>query len=210
MPKLKLLKYGFSKKGFTLIELVVTLAIVSIVIGLSLSALVYSSRGTKEASSVTSRDFEMMRVYSQMRTQLISLYKSPHFKKSFIEKNENEPKLDSIRFFTTSSAGGSGTVEAFYSIVKGENDEKYLAYYEYPMTRDMEKAEADGENKEEIPIVFSSRIKGMTISCESGGEQTKPWEKDEIPEIIKITLYYEIQKQEETFEFSVKPAIRMF
>ena len=211
MQKLKRLECDFSKKGFTVLEIIVTLGIVVLVLTLALVSLTGSVKGTKDASAVSSADFEIMRVYGQMRKQLLSMYQSPNTDlKSFVQTKEIEPRMASIRFFTTSSAQGAGTVEVFYSIQKDDDGNNYLAYREYPMTRDMEKAQDDGDFKEEISEVFSKKIKGMRVVCEESEKDVDLWDKKTIPDKIKIIFYYEVQKREEKFEFSVTPAIKMF
>lgn len=211
MQKSKHSKFASFRRGYTLLEIIVTLGIVLIVLTLSLFSLMGSIKGTKEAGQVTSSDFEIMRVYGQMRKQLLSMYQSPNSKwKNFLETKEADPRMCSMRFFTTASAQGLGTVEAFYSIQKDDEGNTYLAYNEYVMTRDMQKAQDDGDFEKEMPELFSKKIKGMKIVCEDGGKDVDIWEKDEIPERIKVTLYYDVQNREEKFEFSVTPAIKMF
>ena len=160
---------------------------------------------------MTSYDFEIMRVYGQMRRQLLSLYKNPNTKwKCFVGKKENQPRFDSMRFFTTASAQGSGTVEVFYSIQKDEDGNTYLAYRESPFTRDMEKAEKDGEFDAEYSLVLSSKVKGMSIICEENGKEVEVWDKEGMPDRIKVKIYYELNKKENCFEFSAVPAVKMF
>lgn len=211
MRSLKLSKSNSSDPGFTLVEILVTIGIALMVMSLALGALIYGINGSKAARMANRRDFEIMKVYPQMRRQLLSVVKSESFPKSFIETNGDSPNSDSLRFFSTISTTGRKTsVEAYYSIGKNENGQNVLLYSEYPIPRDMEKAQASGDFARETPEVFSEFITGMTVKCEDTAKTVKdPWNDKNIPDKIVITLNYMEENKENSYTFTVCPAINI-
>ncbi len=211
MRSLKLSKSNSSEPGFTLVEILVTIGIALMVMSLALGALIYGINGSRTARMANRRDFEIMKVYPQMRRQLLSIMKSETFSKSFIETNADSPNSDSLRFFSTISTTGRKTsIEAYYSIGKKENGKNVLLYSEYPIPRDMEKAQTNGDFAKEAPEVISEFITGMTVKCEDSTKTVKdPWNDSQIPNKIMVTLNYMEEGRENSYTFTVCPAINI-
>lgn len=218
MPKSNLLSSKFSKKGVTFAELLTALGLGLLVMTITVGSLYYSSRAAKEASSVSSRDFELMKVYHQMRIQLLDLYESPYsddFPVSFQQEKAPGPEMDMFRFLTTKSMNGYGTVEAAYSIQKEEDGDTWLGYREEPFPRNMTLAENTiAHLPPEQWKQLSARITGMTITYISGTDGENIIEETVLPEgalpgKIKISLFYRAQTGTEEFGFTVTPGIVM-
>lgn len=203
-------KLNYSRAAFTLVELIVTLGIAMIVIGLALTAMTYGISGYREITENNHRDAELMQQYPQMRRQLLTAISYDRYTTNMIGTKGEFPKEDSIRFFTTTSREGRQSyVEAYYSIESDKDGKPHLAYHEYPFSRDLEKCDNDGTFHEEESIQLSDMITGMSIKYESGGNLVDSWRKKELPQKVMVTFYYEFDHHEETFTFSVTPAIQL-
>lgn len=178
------------------------------VITLAFASLYYSARGSRDALMTTNRDFELMRVYAQMRQQLVNFYISPDQDLSLQGEKGIEEKHDSIEFYTSSPVQGKGVVDAYYAIKTGD-EKDYLAYREFPFTKKIEMIEPTAM-EDAIGIRWmkvSDRINGMKLSYYQGDQEFKEWKDNEPPERIVTELFYTVGKEVESFSFSVAPGI---
>ncbi len=204
MSTLKRSKSKRCDKGFTLLELIIAIAVSIIAAGLTFLIFAYSVRGIKEARTISENDFELAKAYIQMRRQIISAYEPDSFEQTFQFEKSNDERSDFFRFITEASETGDGTVEACY-FVASKNDNKYLAYSEYPFPRKF-----TDENKEEAQNkarCLSEKITGMKVRFKQDGNILEE-APDNLPEIIIITLYYKEGENEKSMEFSARPGIR--
>lgn len=206
----KRFRFGPSKTGFTFLEIIITLSIAAVIAGLTLFAFTASARGAKSARTVSEIDFELLKVYSKIRRQIISAYEPANLKKTFITEKSEDERSDSMCFFTESPEVGKGTVEAFYYIKTDDGDDKKksLCYCEYPFVRDIEKVTGGFDGRKNRGHVISEKITGMKISSIQNDEIIND-ELSSLPDTLLITLYYMRENKEESLEFTVKPGVKI-
>jgi hypothetical protein len=195
--------------GFTLIEMVVTIGLTLMVITLTFSSLYYSARASRDSRMRTNLDFELMKVFAQMRQQLVNFYICPLQETSMLGVKGKEDHTDELHFFTASPIVGRGIVEAAYGIRKSEDERTYLVYKEYPYTRKIEIVESTLEPRfdEDKWRKVSDAIVGLSFGYQSEEKIYDEWKDKKPPDRIIVSLWYTAEKDVQSFTFSVTPGI---
>jgi prepilin-type N-terminal cleavage/methylation domain-containing protein len=186
-----------ARSGFTLLEVVVTVFLVSIVLTLGFSSLFFSARFSTDQRLRQYKEREFARIYAQMRRQFLCIYASDSVEESLEGIKGMEERKDEIRFLTASPVFGGGVVEAEYFVVAREDGSHYLAYSEFPYAGKM-----DFEGGREVEI--SGIIDGLKVEYGSGEQVFEQWKDKEAPEKIIVTLY----SQKDEFRFTAVPGIK--
>ncbi|MFH0801203.1 MAG: type II secretion system protein [bacterium] len=185
------------KRGFTLLEVVITVFLVSIVMTLGFASLFFSARFSTDQRLRQYKEREFAKIYTQMRRQLLCLYSAPLRDKSFEGIKGLEEKKDQLLFLTASPIFGSGVVEAGYSVVARDDGSHYLGYREFPF--------AGSNGFQEVKwMEISAIIDGIKVEYGSGEQIFDEWKDQEVPEKIRVTLY----SKEEDFSFTVVPGLK--
>lgn len=193
---------GRNKKGFTLIEVLITLGLTAIVLGLAYSSLYYTFKASGATRERLKEEFELMRVYSQLRQELLSLYISPHRKNSLVGKKGAEEKRAEIHFLTAAPILNSGVAEAGLKIEQDRETNRYfLAYEEFPFPGRDDFLQGEFYK-------LSDLITGLEIEYMEREDKFLEWDRPDLPEKIRITLWYVSGKNDENFSFVVKPGLR--
>lgn len=187
-------------------EVIVTVFIVSIVLGLMFVSLFLISSASKDLISVNAKYAGIMKGYFQLRKQLIAVYKSENV--PYILKGGQKEDGDRLEFITAAPAVFQGVVEAQYQIKKDKNGANYLAYRELPYPG--YKMPQNDENNDKGWEAFSKKITGLTIDYAKGGFWFKSWDEKNCPEKIRITLHYPERGIEKKFSFIVVPGLIEF
>jgi type II secretory pathway component PulJ len=195
--------------GFTLIEMLVTVGLAVMVIALTFSSLYYSARASRDSRIRTNLDFEFMKVFAQMRQQLINFYLSPVQESSLLGVKGKEERTDELHFFTASPVIGRGIVEAAYGIRKSEDDKSYLVYKEFPYTRKLEILESTmaPQFDEDRWRKVTDAVVGLSFDYESNEKLFDEWKDNRPPDRIIVALWYTAEQEVKSFTFSVTPGI---
>jgi prepilin-type N-terminal cleavage/methylation domain-containing protein len=210
--------------GFTFIEVLVSLALVALVLSLGYFSLVYSARFSREARLKTYREHEIMKVFAQMRGQLLNAYVNPNFTYNLIGLKTKEVKQDALYFLTSSLLHYSTVGEAGYKIIK-QGDQKVLAYREYPypvkahFTDDFiqgwddEDSHQTSSNDINQPksykwVPLARDINGMEIEYYRGELPMDDWKTADLPDKITITLWYKDQPEDSKYSFTMVPGLK--
>ena len=186
-------------KGFTLIEVLVTIGLILLVLSLAGSSLYFIIRSTTDSRILLYENREIMKVYGQMRQQLLSLYLSPHRNLSIRAIRGESEGQDEIIFLTSAPLYSSGIAQAGYMIKKNEKGEKYLVYSEFPYVLKEDFAPAETR-------VLSKMVNGLKIRCFENFIPADNWEKAGFPDKIEITLFL-ADRGKNRFTFTVTPGI---
>lgn len=200
------LKYGHFRLGFTFAELIIAVSVALIISVLTVLIFVGSTREIGEIRSNSTRDFELAKVYWQIKKQIFSAYESK-FSKNVEYVTSEDRKSDYIRFFTASPEVGTGVCEACYYIGKDKNNKKVLYYFENPFPREFDKDNRDLTEKN--GHVISEYITGINFSFfknkkEIEGNISSFGNID----YVYVKLYYTQNNKEQVFEFAVHPGLR--
>lgn len=130
-----------SRRGFTLAEMMLTLALVAVVYTLISTILVQLSRYVKDGRQVARERLEFLRSVDDFRFQFRSLYITPDSSVGLEGKRSPIDKQDTLCFLTTNGKIHKGVVEVGYRIM-AYVDEKdplkngdALYYREFPFPR---------------------------------------------------------------------------
>ena len=203
MSNLRHLKYRHSKFGLTFTELIIATAVALILSALGVLIFVGSTREIAVIKKSTDRDFELAKIYWQIKRQIFSLYESNYPKNIEFVKSE-DGKSDYLRFFTSSPEIGKGVCEACYYI-GNDGDKKKLFYFENPFPRRF-----DEENRlltEKSGHVLSEFITGINFTFFSNGKEIEG-DISSFPDYVSIKLFYNEDNKEQYFEFAVHPGLR--
>jgi len=204
--------------GFTFIEILVTSGLALMVVTLAFTSLYYSSRASRDCRINTNLDFEIMKIYAQMRQQMLNLYIAKDLYDSMISEKTEVENRHNIRFFTTSPVLGRGIVEADYSIQHSEDGKPYMAYREFPFPHVMERndsstLEATLSEMNESGIDFqwrkiSDAIVGLTFSYLDDKDTVfEEWKGNSLPSTIVVSLWYTAKQDVHSFSFTVAPGL---
>lgn len=188
---------GKFKRAFTLLEVVITVCLVSIVLTLGFASLFFSAHFSTDQRLRQYKEREFAKIFSQMRRQLLCLYSASARDKSFEGIKGIEEKKDELSFLTAAPVFGNGVVEAGYSIAARDDGSHYLAYSEFPFA-----GKSDYEGGQMVEI--SAMIDGIKVEYGSGEQRFDEWKDTEVPEKIRVTLY----SKDEKFSFTVVPGIK--
>ncbi|MFH1452449.1 MAG: type II secretion system protein [Armatimonadota bacterium] len=202
---MKIIKNGNTESGFTMLEVLVSLFIVAIVMGLVFTSLFLTTASSKDLIITGSRYNDLMKTYFQMRKQLLCLYESPNSDFILKELPTTQEKGDSLVFVTSEPSVFRGVVEAQYEIRKDKNKNQYLAYREMPYPG--YKLQETGTEDKRGWTVLSGKITGLNIDYSSGNLWFTDWDKQSYPEKIRVTLYYKDGKIDKKFSFTVVPSV---
>ncbi len=203
--------------GFTFIETLVTVGLALMVVTLAFTTLYYSSRASRDCRIKTNLDFELMKVYAQMRQQMLNIYVAKDLYNSIISEKTTDENRHSIRFFTTSPIIGRGIVEADYSIQSNEDGKPYMAYREFPFphvmeTNDSSTLEASLADSKDSGIDYqwrkiSDAIVGLTFSFIQDEKELQEWKGNSLPSTIIVSLWYTAKQEVQSFSFTVAPGL---
>ncbi|MDQ7823936.1 MAG: type II secretion system protein [Candidatus Eremiobacteraeota bacterium] len=198
-----------SQGAFTLVEVLITVGMALIVVTITFGSLLYSARASRDSRIKTNKDFELMKVYAQMRQQMLNLYASPNFPYSLIGEKGKDEGEDSIRFYTASPVVARGVCEASYSIQETEEGKLFLAYREFPYARKMDLIEDSTrlESEEELWRKMTDAVTGLSLTYMSEEKEYTEWREKSLPERIIVSLWYSAGSQVENFSFSVSPGM---
>jgi prepilin-type N-terminal cleavage/methylation domain-containing protein len=202
-------KSGSKKSGFTLVEVVVAIAVALVVVLAVYFSIYHGSRSMSRTMTKTMRKQELMRIFHRMRRQLINLYEKEEGENLVGEEGIQERQSE-LYFLTTSPDRYQGVGEVGYRIIKDEDGDTYLAYTEFPYPRmDVRFALNNPQDKWQE---FSRLVKELKVEYESGNQWSNEWKRKELPDRVRITLYYEDEDNEdgdmEEFSFIVVPGIK--
>lgn len=192
-----------SLTGFTLIEVMITVFIVALVLGLVFSTLYITALSSKSLMSKSKRYSDIMKVYFQMREQLISLYKSGNSPYMLKGSPGAQEKSDSLYLITAAPSIVRGVTEVQYEMKKDEKGNTYLAYRELPYPGH-KTADTSGQNDKNWEVL-SKKITGLKLDYAKGNLWFTEWDKEEPPEAVRVTLYYNEEGIEQKFTFSAVP-----
>ncbi|MHC9539234.1 MAG: type II secretion system protein [Vulcanimicrobiota bacterium] len=205
------------RPGFTFIEILVTSGLALMVVTLAFTSLYYSSRASRDCRINTNLDFEIMKIYAQMRQQMLNIYVAKDLYDSMISEKTEVENRHTIRFFTTSPVIGRGIVEADYSIQHTEYGKPYMAYREFPFTHVMESndsstleatlAEANDSGIDYQWRKISDAIVGLTFSYLKDDNELDEWKGNGLPSTIVVSLWYTAKQDVQSFSFTVAPGL---
>ena len=206
MSILRHLKYGRSNLGFTFAELIIAIFVALVLSGLAVLIFVGSTREIGQIKRASDRDFELARVYWQIKRQIFSAYDNPNsdFKKNIEFVSSEDKKSDFLRFFCASPEVGTGVCEACYYIGKNK-DKNALFYFENPFPR-----EFNEENRllaEKNGHILSEFITGINFTFLKNGKEIEG-NISSFPDYIYVKLYYIEENKEQVFEFAVHHGVR--
>jgi hypothetical protein len=182
------------------------------VIGLTFTTFYYSARASREARINTNIDFELMKVYAQMRQQLVNMYVPRDQSPSIKGRKTKDERRDELYFFTSSPVVGKGIVEAAYAIKGGDTGTPYLAYREFPcpgklLVEESEQDSALRELEEEKWRQLSPGIRGISVTYMENEAITEEWDTNRLPQQIVVSLWYTADREDKGFSFSVTPGM---
>lgn len=198
------LKYGHYNYGFTFAELIIAVFVALILSALGVLIFVGSTREIGQIRNASKRDFELAKVYWQIKRQLFSVYVNPEmkFKRDIEFVSSDDNKSDYIRFFTASPEVGDGVCEACYYIGKDKNNKKVLFYFENPFPREFDKDNRDLTEKK--GHVVSDFVTGIHFTFFTNGKEVESDVSSfRTVDYVNVKLYYLEENKEQIFEFAV-------
>jgi len=201
---------GFA--GFTLLEVMLTVGLALMVIGLTFTTLYYSAKASREARINTNVDFELMKIYAQMRQQLLNMYIPRDQSAPVKGRKTKDEHRDELYFFTASPVMGKGIVEAAYAIKGGDTGTPYLAYREFACQARLQVEESDDnpaikQLQEEKWRTLSPGIRGLSLQFTEKEAITEEWDTNRVPQKIEVTLWYTADREDRGVSFTVTPGL---
>jgi hypothetical protein len=150
-----------------------------------------------------------------MRRQIINLYEAGEGA-TVLGIKGTTPREDEIYFITSSMSRHQGVGEVAYRIKRDEQGRPRLEYSEFPYARQsVRRFAAVNPLDEWYPA--ASIIHGLEVEYQSTNQWRDQWDQDELPDKIKITLWYVDDDLDETtdtveglrpYTFIVVPGIK--
>jgi prepilin-type N-terminal cleavage/methylation domain-containing protein len=199
-------------RGFTLIEILITVALALMVIGLTFTSFYYSARASRQARINTNVDFELMKLYAQMRQQMLNMYVPRDQSAPLKGRKTKDEHCDELYFFTSSPVVGKGVVEASYAIKKTEEGTPFLAYRELLCRNRIEMDEGNdiaipSDLPEEQWRKLSNGIQGLSVTYMEKEKVSDEWSENKLPQQVVVSLWYTADKEERNFSFCVTPGL---
>lgn len=203
-------------KGFTLLEVIITISLTLLVLTLITSAFFLTTSTLSDIRKKNLQTLEYMKVYAQMRRQLLELYYSPGIKFASGRGNLHmgESENSQIQFLTSKAFKYRGIIQAEYKILHDEKEnEDYLAYREFPYpVGEFLSEEKTNSFKNVKWEIFSKFINGLEINFynqkENQASQSKNREEEKIPSKIQVILWHNKNKKDSNnFIFYITAAI---
>ena len=171
-----------NRKGFTLLEILITTALVGLVLGLVAAALIAAARNARSMEQRAHLQIELARVASQIRFQVLALNISPARQYPLVGSS-NGNGLDQIDFVTSDLIKSAGTGDVSYRMINGPDGRPALGYREHPFVY------PDGTVFDPGPYrLLSSAIIGLTCEYKGPTGWVKAWQQQEPPQDVRITL----------------------
>ncbi len=188
------------RQGFTLLEIIVTVIIVSMVLILAAGTFISTATSATRARLRAEEEEELLRVVSTLRRQLLTIATSTATSTPVIDTVGRDPHSDWLDFVTSSLQFGRGVGRVEWRILKDPGAPSYLAYREQPWV--------GGANLYHNPwIVMSRLVEGMDVRLYTGTSWVAGWQNETVPTQILVTLYYTDDNQTRSFTFEVSPGI---
>jgi prepilin-type N-terminal cleavage/methylation domain-containing protein len=180
------------KKGFTLAEMLLTLALVALVYTMISTILIQISRYVKSGREVAQQRRQLLRTVEELRYQLRSLY-YPAGAIGLSGTRSPTDGWDTLRFITTNGRIHKGVVEASYEIQEYRDEENpketstALYYREFPFRR--REFRPMGIHQEAPWKVYLKNVDVFEIQYSSGsGAWQREWELPQSPGRIRVRL----------------------
>lgn len=186
------IRSGKIKGGFTLAEMMLTLALVALVYTMISTILIQISRYVKAGRQVARERYQLLKTVEDLRYQLRSLY-YPTAGPGLSGLRTPLDGRDTLRFATTNGRIHKGVVEAGYKIeevsdqVEPEDNVPALYYREFPFRRpEFRTLEVHNEAPWKV---FLPNVKTFELQYSSTGNtwQTE-WEEPGPPRRVRIRL----------------------
>jgi len=189
-----------TKKGFTLIEILVTVGIIVLVLSLAGGSLFYILRSSSESRKTLYQKREIMKTYAQLNNQLLCIYLSSNKTYALKGLPGATNGEDEIHFLTASPIFSDGIAEVGYGLIKNQKGEILLGYSEIPFP-------VKGDYAEAKMLPLTPVIKGLKFRYLNQGITLDRWEETTPPEKIEITFWLD-NEGKQTFSFNIRPANR--
>lgn len=189
-----------SKAAFTLIEILITVALIGLVLAMAAGTLITTSSSATRMQLRADQEAELLRVVSSMRRQIITIATSSATQSPVDGEVGRDPHTDWLDIVTSSLMFTRGVGRAEWRIIVTPDATPYLAYRESPWV--------GGENIHNNPwIPFSRMISGMRVRYWSNPSYVDGWHQNSVPERIQVFLYYTDSDVPASFMFEAMPGI---
>ena len=175
-------------------------ALVVIVLGLAGEALLGTLRGTPRTQARAQAEIELLRITSVLQRQIRTVARSLQGASAVAGQNGKELHSDSLTLLTPALLHSAGVGLAEWSIVREGDTPPYLAYRETPY---------DGGTPvgADTRYPFSRLVRGMEARYYAAPDYVTGWQRAELPERIRITLWYTLDDTEESTSFEAGPGL---
>lgn len=197
--------------GFTLAEMMLTLALVAIVYTIVSTILVQLGRYVRDGRQVARERLEFLRSIEDLRYQLRSLYFTPDSTTGIEGLRSSVDNQDTLRFLTTNGKLHKGVVEVGYRIMD-YTDEKdvskngdALYYREFRFPRDELRTL---DSHQEAPWkVYLKNVDVFELQYSNGGVTwQREWDLPTPPAVVRVHME-RIGKIRERMVFDVTPGM---
>lgn len=190
-----------------MLEVIVAVSLTIFILTAVYSTLYYAGKSTAQTRAQTLKKQEIMKVFFQMRRQLVNLYGNKE-QASLLGIEGLSPKESEIYFITTGPMNSAGVGEVGYKIKREYEETPSLYYTEFPYPRLKDPFAYNNVRDKWHPV--STIIKGFQAEYESQNEWFREWKKKELPDSIRITLWYEEEPGGNlaSYTFTVVPGLK--
>lgn len=178
--------------GFTLAEMMLTLALVAVVYGMISTILIQISRYVKSGREVARERHRLLKGVEELRYQLRSLY-YPNGSPGLIGQRTPLDGGDTLRFITTNGRIHKGVVEVGYQLERIPNPEDpsdqstNLYYREFPFRR--QELRTLTPQQEATWEVMMPNVELFELEYSSGGQVwQREWDAPQAPAQIRVRL----------------------
>jgi prepilin-type N-terminal cleavage/methylation domain-containing protein len=202
IPGSAFINSGYKRRtsGFTFIEVIVAISVALVVVLAVYFSLYQGTRSMSHTRVAILKKQELMKTFYRMRHQLLNLYDKEEGE-SLLGESGLQERHSELYFLTTTPDKSRGVGEVGYKIMKDEDGISYLAYTEFPYPRIENRFALN--NRQDKWEEFSRLVKEFQVEYETNNLWHKEWKQNELPDKIKITLYYvEDEESDKMTEFS--------
>lgn len=188
------------RRGFTLFEVLVTVGLVAIVMGLAALVLLSSADSATRSRLRAEQETELLRVASMLRHQMMAIAAPLSTQTSVVSEAGQVPRSDTLDIITAGLVYSRGVGRAEWHMIRDAGEEPYLAYREEPYL-----GGADPKKNPWIP--FSRLVSGIEFRFWSSPSWVPGWHQSVVPERMRAIVYYDGGEGEESFVVEAAPGV---